>query len=59
MLIDLIVWILSPFVTLHPNFTYFRVVTVAANRFVYYLYIFIILIYFFIFFAHHILGISI
>eukprot|EP00026_Physarum_polycephalum_P005121 Phypoly_transcript_05149.p1 GENE.Phypoly_transcript_05149~~Phypoly_transcript_05149.p1 ORF type:complete len:354 (+),score=60.59 Phypoly_transcript_05149:142-1203(+) len=33
MLVDLIVWILSPIVTLHPNFTYFRVVTVAANRY--------------------------
>lgn len=33
MLVDLIVWILSPIVSLHPNFTYFRIATVSANRY--------------------------
>jgi len=32
LLMDLIVWLLSPFVTLHPTFTHFRIASVAANR---------------------------
>eukprot|EP01027_Heterolobosea_sp_BB2_P026311 GEZU01040499.1.p1 GENE.GEZU01040499.1~~GEZU01040499.1.p1 ORF type:complete len:115 (-),score=50.11 GEZU01040499.1:169-513(-) len=32
MIIDLVVLILSPIVTLHPNFTFFRVVNSCASR---------------------------
>jgi len=32
-LIDLIVWILSPIVTLHPTITYFRIANATAHRY--------------------------
>jgi len=32
LLVDIFVWLLSPFVTLHPTFSFFRVVSVSANR---------------------------
>jgi len=33
MFIDLIVWLLSPIVTLHPNFTWFRVCNAVCHRY--------------------------
>eukprot|EP01112_Ceratiomyxa_fruticulosa_P012536 TRINITY_DN3473_c0_g1_i1.p1 TRINITY_DN3473_c0_g1~~TRINITY_DN3473_c0_g1_i1.p1 ORF type:complete len:350 (+),score=82.28 TRINITY_DN3473_c0_g1_i1:196-1245(+) len=32
-LIDIIVWLLSPFVTLHPNFTFFRIASASCYRY--------------------------
>ena len=33
LVIDLVVWILSPVVTLHPTFTFFRVAYAGAHRY--------------------------